>query len=311
MISGVLGTVLVVIAWLSVLRTVFIPRPLSSRAAKWTVRVLAAISAAIARRLPSRVGGRILDFCAPMSLFTIAVVWLLGIVLGFTLIARSINVVTDMESLTRFVTFRLDGMAIVLEVITVLSIALMFAAFHTYLVGFTKAYSRRERQPLSLAPQVPRLADADTMVTLCLRANSHDAVNARFAEWTDWLDDVHWSHRCYPALVYSRPTSPLSWPSAAIIMLDTAALIEAIAPSSAPGQTRALLTLPTVQVSFHGREDRLFNDTVQLAIGCGLHEEHDRQETWSSFQGRRRQYAPYATAINYFLMYEIDQEVNP
>jgi hypothetical protein len=167
------------------------------------------------------------------------------------------------------------------------------------------------------------LADADAVLAAWLRSTSRDRVAGSLASWAEWFADIHSTHLSFPALMYSRPAGTLSWPKAAIIAMDAAALVEAVAPNWTPYQARMLLTsgsvclkrlaaqigivLPAATVSLQGREERSFNDTVGLIVGAGLLEERDRPETWADFQRLRSQYAPYAAAIDFRLMHDIDQ----
>jgi hypothetical protein len=313
------GLTLLIVVWLSVVRTVFIPRQTSSRAARWTVRALAAISFAVARRLPGRAAGRLLDFSAPLSLFVVMAWWLLGVGLGYSLLAGT---VTD-APWARLPGSDTDGYGTGLRFAAWLSFVFVVAASIMYLNRYSDAYARRERPVFRLAVTLPRLADADVALAAWLKSTSRDRVAGNLAMWADWFADIHSTHLSVPALLYSRPAGTLSWPKAAIVAMDAAALVEAVAPNRTPYQARMLLTsgsscvkrlaaqigivLPAATVSLQGREERTFNDTVRLIVSAGLSEERDRHETWASFQRLRSEYAPYAAAIDYRLMHDIDQ----
>jgi hypothetical protein len=102
-----------------------------------------------------------------------------------------------------------------------------------------------------------------------------------------------------------------------VVVLDAAALVEALAPGWAPLHARVLLdvgshcmqclatqagiVLPRVRVSLHGREERGFGDTMQLAIDSGLPAERDIDHAWTTFQEIRVSYAPYAVQIGSLL----------
>jgi hypothetical protein len=195
--------------------------------------------------------------------------------------------------------------------------------FLAHLNAYIAAYTRRERVVVHLAMELPRLADADCLMLSCLKSTSPDRLDAKFAEWGAWLADIQYTHLSHPALLYARPAGRYSWPRAAITVMDIAALVEAVAPNWTPQQTRMLLktgstclgrlaaqvgiVLPPAPVSLQGREERMFNDSVRYAIGAGLSEERDRQETWLAFQKIRAGYAPYASALTFHLMYDIDR----
>src|SRR5262245_24784861 len=78
-----LGIALVVIVWMSVLRTTRVPRRSASRITRWILRASTATSTALARRLPNGLGTRVLDLCGSVSLFAIAIGWMIGLAAGF------------------------------------------------------------------------------------------------------------------------------------------------------------------------------------------------------------------------------------
>src|SRR5262245_16127036 len=81
------GAVLVILVWMSVLRTTIVPsRSSSPRIARWTVRVSSAPTTTIARRLPSRPRNWLRDLAVPVSLFGMAAGWLAGLAVGFALL---------------------------------------------------------------------------------------------------------------------------------------------------------------------------------------------------------------------------------
>src|SRR4051794_11024868 len=89
-ILAVVGGALVLVDWLSVLRTVFIPRQRSSLTARSVVWVIATASRRIAPALPRRTRERLLDLGAPLALFMMAACWLAGVTAGFVLMASGI-----------------------------------------------------------------------------------------------------------------------------------------------------------------------------------------------------------------------------
>ncbi|ONI82951.1 hypothetical protein ALI144C_18035 [Actinosynnema sp. ALI-1.44] len=313
------GVLVLVVVWASVLRTVLIPRQTSSRMARWTARMAAAVGMAIARRLPRRACESVMDFCAPVSLLLMMIGWLLGLGLGFALLALAAGVAFDADAMIRFFEFKLAGTAGVLAVFAAVSVTVVIAVFLAHVVRFVDAYSRRERFVNRLAAQASRIPDGDRVLAEYLRSGSRDNLDSHFAEWADWLADVHGSHICYPGLVYHRPSGDLWWPHAAMIVMDAAALVDAVAPKWAPPHTRALLdsgtaclqqlaerigvVVPELTVSLHGREECSFGDTVELATTAGLPAERDPYQAWAAFQDTRVRYAPYAVMIGTRLMW--------
>jgi hypothetical protein len=304
------GIALVVLVWLSVLRTTLVACPSSSRMARWTVRVCAMAGLAVARRMPSRARAWVMDFCAPASLFVMAVCWLAGLAAGFALLLVEFGERRPGASVP---VIEMNGTAVALVTAAAASAVLVAAAFAAYLVGVMAAYGRREGMVVRSATQVQRVTDADALLANYLRSGSRDSLDRYFAQWAAWLADVRLSHDSYPGLVYCRSTGRLSWTMAAVVVMDAAALVEAVAPRWAPLHTRVLLdvgsgclqrlarqvgiVLPLMTVSLQEREEREFGDTMQFAVDSGLPVERDIDRAWLAFQQIRVRYAPYAVLI--------------
>lgn len=325
-VAIIAGTVLVLASWLSVSRTIFIPRYGSSLAARVTTRTIAAIVDAIAGRLRGGAGHglrccarrRLLELAAPLTLFVLGWVWLIGAFAGFVLLAWG-------SSAARFSSGALAGFfflrqevpqnpaAIPLGAVALLSTALLLVAFTLHLMRITDAYSRRERQVIWLAAQATHPPDAETLIASYLRTGSADHFGGMLGEWARWLADIEGTHLGYPVLVRYRQAGDLSWIRAAVIVLDCAALTEACAPDLAPPDTTALLAagcrclqriaaqlgvrLPEIVVSYHGRETSPFTGTIAKVRDAGLPLTLTESEAQEVFQRLRVQYAPYADAI--------------
>jgi hypothetical protein len=304
------GIAVVVLVWLSVVRTTLVARPSSSRMARWTVRMCAVVATAVARRMPARARAWVMDFCAPVSLFVMVVGWLAGLAVGFGLLLVALG--EPRQDASSF-GFAMNGAAVALVIAATTSAVLVAAAFAAHLVHVMDAYRRREGMVARSATQVQRVADADALLATYLRSGSRESLDGYFAQWADWLADVRLSHDSYPGLVYCRPTGLLSWSMAAVVVLDAAALVEAAAPKWAPLHTRVLLDvgsgclqrvarqigiqLPRMTVSLQEREEREFGDTMQFVADSGLPVEQDIDCAWLDFQRIRVRYAPYAVLI--------------
>jgi hypothetical protein len=315
--AGVTGAVLLALVFLSVLRTVFAPGQRSSRAARWTARAAARAMALAARGLPPNTAGRVLDLCAPLGLCALAVVWLVGVSAGCGLLAVAagtpVGVVVEQPGAA-------GDAAVLLAVFVVV-------AFTTMLVRIGDAYERRERALVQLVAEVPLPADIDTVLAMCIGSTSRARIDHRFEEWAAWFADVQYTHLSYPVLLYSRPAGDTSWTRAAVIALDSAALVESMAPGWAPHQTRVLLACgvscltklcaaagiatPATGPSHQGREENTFGDAVRYAMNAGLVPEREHEQMWSAFQELRGGYAPRSTAICHVLGYDIDRPAYP
>lgn len=306
------GIAVILLVWMSVLRTTLIPRRFSSRMARWTARICATAGLRLARVLPARPREWLKDLCVPVSLFAMAAGWLIGLAVGFLMVMLALDE-ARLSATFPFVEIEMSGAVVAMAVVAGASAAIVAAAFAAHLVRFMEAYGRREGMITRSAVQLQRVTDADMLVATYLSAGSRDSLDTYFARWAGWLADIQNSHVSYPGLVYHPSTGTMSWQKAAMIVMDVAAVVEAVAPSWAPVHTKALLdvgsdclqclaqrvgiVLPFMTVSLHGREEREFVDTVQLAGDAGLPIERDVDKAWTAFQRIRVRYAPYAVQI--------------
>ena len=313
-----IGAAVVLVTWLSIIRTVCTPRQRSSLAARWTVRIVAAIIPLLARLTHNAdYRERILDFCAPVSLLLMGLIWAVAGTAGFALLAwGTVGLSFAGNGLANF--FMRSGGA-GLAAFALLSAGLMLASFSTHLTRVLSAYGRRERPVARLAAQATESPDADVVLADYLRTGSRDHLDSMFGEWSAWFADVQTTHLSYPGLAYLRPDGKLCWAKAAMIVLDCAAITEATAPGWAPPNTRPLLAigsycLPRLAmqlgedesrspVSYHGREMRSFAETYRLAVKAGLPAERGEDESETAFQRIRVRYAPYVIAIGERLHY--------
>jgi hypothetical protein len=308
------GVIVLVVVWMSAFRTILIPRRSSSRMARWTVRACAAAAFAAAHRLPVRARGAMLEFNTAAAMFLMVLGWLAGLALGFALVAVPLgHVALDPDMLIRFFTLDTSGTAGALGLAFAASALLILSMFASYLIQFMAAYHRRERMITRWSGQVQVVTDAERLLADHLRAGSQDSLDRFFAEWADWLADIHDSHTSYPGLMYQRRTGDLCWAKTALIAMDAAALVESIAPRWAPVHATVLLdvgsdcvqdlarrmgiVLPVMKVSLHGREERTFTESARFATHAGLASERDIGQARRKFQEIRIRYAPYAVLI--------------
>jgi hypothetical protein len=315
LVAAGVGTLAIV--WLSVLRAILVPRQDPPRVARWTARWVAVALIAVGRRLPLRPRERLMTLCGPFGQLLMLLSWFAGLGLGFALLAGGAGM--PWSSLGRFFTLELPDVHVI-GLLFWMSVAVLFGLFLVYLIVVANAYTRREQLAASLPGQAAQLPDAERMLASYIRSDSRDQLDSLFADWTRWLSDIRCTHVSYPALMYYRPTTGMCWLHATMIVLDTAALVEAIAPSWAMPYTRALLdtgirclerlardlgiVLKPAVVSLHGREQLGFVDTIAVATSGGLPAERSPQEAWRVFQDLRTRYAPYAATMATSMLYQ-------
>ncbi|MFD7656539.1 hypothetical protein ACFV4N_21420 [Actinosynnema sp. NPDC059797] len=328
-LAGLLGAAVVFTGWLSVLRTVFTPRRTSTAAARWSVRVVAATVFTIARRAPRGLRERVLDTCMPLSVFLMLWSWLVLQVVGFVLVAIAIGVVgARPDEVVRFLTLHDDQAAGAgLGLLVWVSCAMVLAVFMVHLLRLMDSFRRRELLVTGgmITAVVP--SDAEVLLVEHLRTGSRERLDGAFAQWSAWLADIRATHVSYPSLLYYRPASQFEWLRAAVVVLDAAALVQAIAPHWAPPHTKALLhngthcleesasrlglRVPRTEVSLHGREEHAFSDAIGAALAAGLPPERTGEDAWHAFQSARTRYAPHVSMISAHLMYDFELPASP
>ncbi|MFC6093546.1 hypothetical protein [Saccharothrix lopnurensis] len=327
-LTGLLGAAVVFAGWLSVLRTVFTPRRTSTVAARWSVRVVAVAVFALARRTPRRLRERVLDTCMPVSVFLMLWVWLASQVAGFGLVAVAVGVLRpEPGEVVRFLTLDGGGSGAGLALLAWVSCAMVLAVFFVHLLRLLDSFRRRELLVTGgmITAVVP--SDAEVLLVDHLRTGSRERLDGAFAQWSAWLADIRATHVSYPSLLYYRPASQFEWLRAAVVVLDAAALVQAIAPQWAPPHTKALLhngsccleesasrlglRVPRTEVSLHGREEHAFSDAIGAALSAGLPPERTGEDAWHAFQSARTRYAPHVSMISAHLMYDFELPASP
>jgi hypothetical protein len=315
------GIVVLAAVWSSVLRAL-VPRQSPPLLARWTARWIALATIAFARRLAPGPRERAMTMAAPLSLFVLLLLWLAGHLIGCTLLAAGLDgLPVNVESLGRFFTLSTTGGTRITGLLCWLFTIVLIGVHVVYLIVVMNAYHRRELLSARLSAEAERPPDAERILAAYVQSRSRSRLDALFADWTGWLADIRCSHVNYPALVYLRPASELCWLQAAVIMLDAAALLEAIAPSWAMPYTQALLDTgircleklsadlgiqrSTTSVSLQGREQYGFAETTRVTEAAGLPAERGPQDAWRVFQARRTHYAPYSTAIASLLLHNM------
>jgi hypothetical protein len=302
----------------SLARTVLIPRDRSSRLVRGALR--AALAAArLAARPGCRDGARpsLVDLVGPVGLLGVLLAWLTGLLAGFGLLAAAAGPARGSANplvalLLPVAAGRGGAVAQAAALGFWLAAGAVVVVFGAHVGTLAAAYGRRERTVRRLAAQALRPPDAEDLLAAHLHAGG-PGVDPLLTELGEWFSDIRASHSAYPVLANLPRNGELCWLEAMIIALDTAALVDAIAPSRALPSAHALLLsgtaclaelaerlgvlVPKPSVSLQGREEHDFIDTVNRAASAGLPPERDHQRAWAVFQGWRRAYAPHATAI--------------
>jgi hypothetical protein len=324
----VAGGALVILAWTSVLGTLFVPRRKGNWLTRWTDRIVNwAFIVATGAVDDYRRRERVLIAQGPMSLIVQFVAWLGISFIGFTLLLWPF--LTD--GITRALTVAasaMTGVGLAEPTGTVPPVILFAAAASglvivapqiAYLPTMYGAYNRRETDLSVLNERVgvpvwgPEVL-ARTQYALGSRLSTLDTLPDLYEQWERWAVDVGDTHSAYPPVVRFRsPHELTSWVTSLLAVLDSAALFLALAPHSAPTAARLCLRGGSTCFTRVARAMGLPYEP-DLAAGISLtyqefldavdrlHEvdfpiERDPADAWPNFAGWRINYEVAAYAL--------------
>ena len=330
-VAAIIGGVLVLIAWSNVIGTLIVARPLGkglgrrvARTVNGAFRLATSLTPDYQRRdrMLARQAATILIAQLGAWLGTAFIGYLLlmwpmvhgGIGTAFTAAGSSMFTLGFAEPSGAPHSVVVFAAAVTGLVIITLQIA--------YLPTLYAAFNRRETDValLNALAGVPSWGPellARTHYALGTGVSSLDTLPGLYAQWERWAADVTESHTTYLPLVRFRSPRPLSsWVTALLAVLDSAALILALSPGSAP-MVPARLCLrsgfvcfrqialalsfevpeepdPDGQVSLSYAE---FLDAVERLRAVNFPIERDPADAWPDFVGWRATYEQAAYAI--------------
>ncbi|TML90524.1 MAG: hypothetical protein E6G06_12040 [Actinobacteria bacterium] len=186
---------------------------------------------------------RVMALYAPLSLLSLAFVWLILVLAGYTAMFWAIG----NNSLRA--AFRLSGSSIVTLGFapfadlptTVLGISeaglglSLLALLITYLPSVYSTFSRREQVVALLEVRAGSPPSAAELIERFARIEWLDRLHDLWAQWESWFVDIEETHTSLPALVFFRsPQHDRSWVTAAGAMLDTASFVASTFPDRHP-----------------------------------------------------------------------------
>jgi hypothetical protein len=248
-VAAVLGALLLLTDWNSIVGTLIVPRPIGSWLTSWVDRVVIAAYRFVTRGIaeyPRR--DRIFATQAAAILLTQLATWLTIALIAFTLLfwpfaSRGITAAfTDAGSSLFTLGFAEPlGTAPVVLIFLAAATGLIVVALQIgYLPTLYSAFNRRETEVALLNARAgvpswgPELL-ARTFYALGTGVSTVDTLPDLYARWERWAADVAESHATYLPLVRFRSPRPLSsWVTSLLAVLDSAALILTLAPEKAP-----------------------------------------------------------------------------
>ncbi|HVF53545.1 MAG TPA: hypothetical protein VNC78_08040 [Actinomycetota bacterium] len=322
-IAGVFGLALVIVTAGSLMRTLVVPRGVSSRLSVFVSRrVVRRTFLWISDRTESyAIKDRILALSAPMALVVVLIVWLLLFLLGFAMILWPLTGLSFAASLresgSSMLTLGFAGQDSVLPTIVYFLAAvtglIVIALQIAYLPTLYGAFNRRETLVTMLQSRAGAPAWGPEILARHNTVGLLDNLRHFYGDWEQWSADVAESHSTYPVLVWFRSPHPLrSWIVGLIAVLDSAALYQSVCPSTAPPETRLCIRMGFVclrtiadAIKMPYDPDPFPDEPIELTyeefLG-GVHRleaahfpmERTPEEAWPHFKGWRVNYESIA-----------------
>jgi hypothetical protein len=311
---AVLGAAIVITTWLSIARTLVVPRG----GVSFLLRAVDRIVDSLYRRAVARIDSyhrrdSILASQAPVQLASLLFTWIILMGIGYALmLAPTGSGPGDLfrEAGSSLFTLGFAGheqvYATVVDFLAAASGLIVVALQISYLPTLYSAYNRRETEITLLGVRAGRPAWGPELLARAFRFGLIDSLPELYSSWERWSADVAESHSNYPVLIRFRsPTAESSWLIGMLAVLDAAALHLALDPESAPFEARLCLQMGFtalraicesigVPVDRDPRPDaplRLtrdeFDEGVALIASSGFPTERSGDEAFADFAGWR------------------------
>ena len=218
----------------SAIRTVVLPRAIPAKLASLVFITVRRLFDLRLRRVESyERRDRLMAPYAPLSLFTLALVWMTIVLTGYSAMFWALREGSYRED------FRSSGSALftlgfeqpdtlptTVLAFTEAAIGLtLLALLITYLPSLYSAFARREVEVALMEVRAGRPPSGVAILERYARINWIGGLPAIWERWERWFAEVEESHTSFPALVFFRSPQPdQSWVTAAGAVLDAAAL---------------------------------------------------------------------------------------
>ena len=248
--AGVLGLVLVIATWWSLLGTLVVPRGFSGFVHQKN-RALMALFRAVAHRSRTYVGrDRILLWASPLAILTSLIAWLLFFYLGYGLLTYATS---DLDLSTAFreagsSLFTLGfastdrGSLTALDFIAAATGPITIGLLIGYLPTMYAAYQLREAE---VALMLARAGEPNWAPELLIR---HSMVGMLaqledlWEQWERWAAQVTESHTNFPVLIHMRSArATRNWLISLLAVMDAAAMHMSLNPRAPQDRARLLL----------------------------------------------------------------------
>lgn len=318
-LAFIAGVTIVVYTGMAALRTVVLPRAVSTVINRvvfiWVRKVFDLVAH---ERRSYRDRDRVLALYGPLCLILLPFVWISLMIIGFTLILWAFNV----EPLRQ--AFILSGSSIFtlgfaaptslpIDLIVFLEAMIglgLVALLISYLPSIYGAFARREQAVGGLEVRAGSPPTAGQLLARYEQIGGMGMIDSElFRRWEQWFIDVEESHTSFGALVFFRsPLPERSWITAAGCVLDTASLVTSVVDRPRSGEAqlmirtgflclRRLCNFFNIQYDPDPRADdpisitrREFDLVLVELEAAGVPLKADRDQAWKDFAGWRVNY---------------------
>ncbi|HVC38704.1 MAG TPA: hypothetical protein VNH20_01860 [Candidatus Dormibacteraeota bacterium] len=306
----------------SVIRTVIVPRAVSSRLSSLVASAVQGVTVFAARtRSDYLARDGILAQGAPLFLVLRLVVWIGLLVAGFSLLFwgsgsgdYTAAIRLSASSILPLGIARAEsGLETAIAFLETASGVIVVALQISYLPTLYSSFNKRETLVTMLdsssgsPPWGPEILARHALI------DNIDHLSELYRNWEQWAADIAESHTSYTTLLYFRSPEPrTSWTLALLACMDAAALELALNPLTAPPSTRPFLRMGIVCLrslsrvtGFAFSADPKPDDPIQLSfeefqygvkriLAVGWEAERSAQEAWPHFRGWRVNYESMA-----------------
>jgi hypothetical protein len=306
----------------SVIRTVIVPRAVSSRLSTVVAATVQGAAVFVARtRSDYMARDGILAQGAPLFLVVRLVVWIGLLVAGFSLLfwgsssdsyAEAIRI--SASSILPLGIARAEtGLETAIAFLETASGVIVVALQISYLPTLYSSFNKRETLVTMLdsssgsPPWGPEILARHALI------DNLDHLADLYRDWEQWAADIAESHTSYTTLLYFRSPEPrTSWILALLACMDAAAMHLALNPLTAPPSTRPFIRMGVVCLrslsrvtGFSFTADPHPDDLIELTfeefrygvnrvLKVGWEAERSAEEAWPHFRGWRVNYESQA-----------------
>ncbi|WP_406345820.1 hypothetical protein [Streptomyces sp. NBC_00648] len=329
-LQGIMGAVIVLGIFSSVLRTLVIPRPTRSGFTQVVHGLVRRPFQLVADRLPeAEAKDRILAPVAPLAVVVTLMGWLACFMVGYALLEAAVSRLPFQDAMIEsgsslFTLGFAGGTRVTLNVIDFCAAAtgpIVIGLQVGYLPTLYGAYQRRETEVTLLQSRAGSPPWGPEILARYAQVEMLHSLTELFRNWERWSAEVSESHTTYPVLIHFRsPKANRNWLIALLAVLDAAALRLAFNPSQPKAEVRLALRAGFVCLrdiaDLRGipyDRDPHPDDPLQLTYEDFLHGvarmadqgypmERTPEEAWPHFRGWRINYEQLA----YWLARDID-----